>query len=442
MNIVVEKLPKCVANLRVEIPAETVTSERNTIVRTYANKARIPGFRPGKAPLSVVEKRYAKDIHSELLEKLVSEAFDKAIEQESLKVLDFGSAENATYQDDGSFTFSTVLTLAPDVQLPQYKGIPVTVPPTEVPEEELEAQLDSLRERFADFVNIEDRGAELGDFVVIDYKSTVEGQPTEEFLGKPAGYLAGREGFWVRLDDKYFLPGFAAQAVGMKPGESRDIPLTLPEDFPVAELCNRELVIATTVKELKQSILPDLDDVFAGKLAPGKTMEELKTSIRDNLQETRQRKIADAKVNQIVAHFDALVDFELPEELLTQETQSQADSMVERGIKAGMTEEEIETQQAELFAAAGQQAVSNLRTNFILQEIARAENITVDDKELVNYLGQVAASRKVPFKKFIKEMSRSGRIPSVRRSIMIGKTIDFLVTEATVQEDATVLLDD
>jgi trigger factor len=442
MNIVVEKLPKCVANLRVEIPAETVTSERNTIVRTYANKARIPGFRPGKAPLSVVEKRYAKDIHSELLEKLVSEAFDKAIEQESLKVLDFGSAENATYQDDGSFTFSTVLTLAPDVQLPQYKGIPVTVPPTEVPEEELEAQLDSLRERFADFVNIEDRGAELGDFVVIDYKSTVEGQPTEEFLGKPAGYLAGREGFWVRLDDKYFLPGFAAQAVGMKPGESRDIPLTLPEDFPVAELCNRELVIATTVKELKQSILPDLDDVFAGKLAPGKTMEELKTIIRDNLQETRQRKIADAKVNQIVAHFDALVDFELPEELLTQETQSQADSMVERGIKAGMTEEEIETQQAELFAAAGQQAVSNLRTNFILQEIARAENITVDDKELVNYLGQVAASRKVPFKKFIKEMSRSGRIPSVRRSIMIGKTIDFLVTEATVQEDATVLLDD
>jgi trigger factor len=442
MNIVVEKLPKCVANLRVEIPAETVTSERNTIVRTYANKARIPGFRPGKAPLSVVEKRYAKDIHSELLEKLVSEAFDKAIEQESLKVLDFGSAENATYQDDGSFTFSTVLTLAPDVQLPQYKGIPVTVPPTEVPEEELEAQLDNLRERFADFVNIEDRGAELGDFVVIDYKSTVEGQPTEEFLGKPAGYLAGREGFWVRLDDKYFLPGFAAQAVGMKPGESRDIPLTLPEDFPVAELCNRELVIATTVKELKQSILPDLDDVFAGKLAPGKTMEELKTIIRDNLQETRQRKIADAKVNQIVAHFDALVDFELPEELLTQETQSQADSMVERGIKAGMTEEEIETQQAELFAAAGQQAVSNLRTNFILQEIARAENITVDDKELVNYLGQVAASRKVPFKKFIKEMSRSGRIPSVRRSIMIGKTIDFLVTEATVQEDATVLLDD
>jgi trigger factor len=95
-----------------------------------------------------------------------------------------------------------------------------------------------------------------------------------------------------------------------------------------------------------------------------------------------------------------------------------------------------------LFAAAGQQAVSNLRTNFILQEIARAENITVDDKELVNYLSQVAASRKVPFKKFIKEMSRSGRIPSVRRSIMIGKTIDFLVTEATVQEDATVLLDD
>ncbi len=173
----------------------------------------------------------------------------------------------------------------------------------------------------------------MADFAVIDYSSTVEGKPTEEFLGKPAGYLSGREGFWVRLDEKAFLPGFAAQLVGMTPGESREITLTLPGDFPVAELRNREIVFTTTLKELKESILPELNDELAARLAPGKTIEEITDIIRDNMQHERKRKIDDMKVNQIVAHFNTQVDFELPEELVTQETQSQADAMVRRGVQ-------------------------------------------------------------------------------------------------------------
>ena len=105
----------------------------------------------------------------------------------------------------------------------------------------------------------------MADFAVIDYSSTVEGKPTEEFLGKSAGYLSGREGFWVRLDEKAFLPGFAAQLVGMNAGDTKEITITLPEDFPVADLQNRELVFTTTLKELKEAILPELDDELAGQ---------------------------------------------------------------------------------------------------------------------------------------------------------------------------------
>jgi trigger factor len=441
MNIVVEKLPKCVASLQVEIPAETVTSERNTIVRSYASKARIPGYRPGKAPLAVIEKRFAKDIQEELFANLVSSAYEQAMKQENLKLLDYGTPRDITQHPDGSFSFAATLTLAPEVQLPEYKGIAVTVPPAAVPDEDFERQLQGLRERFADFNTIEGRAAELGDFAVIDYTSTVNGQPTEEFLGKPASYLAGREGFWVKLDEQFFLPGFAAQVVGMNPGESRDIPLTLADDFPVTELRNCELVVATSLKELKEAVLPELDDELANRLAPGKTMAELKEIIRGNMEHERLRQINDAKVNQIVAYFDALVDFELPDGLVTEETQTQADAMVERGIKAGMTEEEIQSQQAELFAAAGQQAVSNLRTNFILQEIARTEGITVSDQELVTHLAQIATARKVALKKFIKDLQRAGRLPSIRRSMVIGKTLDFLVEQASVQEAPTATLD-
>jgi trigger factor len=442
MNIVVEKQPKCVATLRVEIPAEKVNGQREQIVKGYASQARVPGFRPGKAPRAVVEKRFQKEISEELNGALINEAYDEALKQESLHVLDFGVPEDVTTHENGTITFVSKLTLAPEVTLPEYKGVSVTVPPYAVPDEEVEAQLTALQERFADFNDIEGRAAEMGDFAVIDYTSTVEGKPTEEFLGKSAGYLSGREGFWVRLDEKAFLPGFAAQLVGMNVGDSREITVTLPEDFPVADLRTKELVFQTSLKELKTAVLPALDDTLAEKLAPGKSMEDIKDIIRDNMAGERRRKIDDMKVNQIVAHFNSLVDFELPEELVSQETQSQADAMVKRGVQAGMSEGEIESQQEEIFASAGQQALSNLRTNFILQEIARIEKITATDAELVNHLVQIANSRKVAPKKFIKDMQRSGRIQSIRSSMAIGKTIDFLVEHANVVESADTTLDD
>ena len=434
MNIVVEKQPKCVATLRVEIPAEKVRGQRQEIVRHYASRAKIPGFRPGKAPHAVVEKRFAKDIDEELHGQLVNEAYDKAMEQEDLKVLDFGQPENLSTSPDGGLSFVATLTLAPEIALPEYKGITVTVPPGDVPEDDLNSQLESLRERFADFNTVEGRAATMGDFAVIDYSSTVEGQPTDEFLGKPAGYLSGREGFWLKLDEKAFLPGFAAEVAGMSAGDSREIKLTLPEDFPIEALRSREIVFSVALKEIKEQLLPELDDAFAAKLIPGKSMEELKQVIRDNMSDERAKRIGDMKVNQIVAHFNSLVDFELPEDLVTQETQSQADAMVRRGVQAGMSEEEIEAQQSEIFASANQQAVTNLRANFILQEIARVEKITVSDSELINYLAGLAQQRKMAPKKFIKDMQRAGRLPSIRNSIAIGKTIDFLVEQANVVE--------
>lgn len=434
MKFVVEKLPKCVATLRVEIPADTVNAQREQIVKGYASKARVQGFRPGKAPRAIIVKRFEKEITEELNGVLINDAFDQALRQESLSVLDFGVPEDMTTQADGSITFVSKLTLAPEITLPDYKGITVTVPPLAVPDAEVEAQLTALQERFADFKDIEGRPADMGDFAVIDYTSSIEGKPTEEFLGKSAGYLTGREGFWVRLDEKSFLPGFAEQLKGISAGESRDITLTMPEDFPVSDVANRELVFHTTVKEIKEAILPALDDELAARLAPGKTIEDIRNIVRENMAGERDRKISDLKVAQIVEHFNAQVNFELPDELVTQETQSQADAMVKRGVQSGMSEEEIESQQAEIIASAGDQAVTNLRTNFILQEIARVEGISVTDSELVNHLAQIASSRKIAPKKFIRDMQRQGRLSSIRSSMNIGKTIDFLVEQANVIE--------
>ena len=440
MKILVEKQPNCTATLRVEIPADKVQNERQKVAQSLASKAKVPGFRPGKAPRAVIEKRFNKEIEAESQETLINSALDEAIKQEDLKVLDFGSVEDISNTSDGSLSFSTKLMLAPEVKLPDYKGIKVTVPSAELPDEELQSQLETLRERFADFTDIEGRAAEMGNFAVINYSSTVDGKPSAEVLGKSLGYLEGREGFWVRIDEKTFLPGFAAQLIGMKPGDQRDITLTLPDDFPVADLRNREMVFATTLGELKQSVLPELNDELAERLAPGKTLAEITEIIRTNMAQERKRRIDDMKVNQIVAHFTNQADFELPEELVASETQNQADAMVRRGIQSGVTEDQIQSQQDDIFANAKQQAVTNLRANFILQEIARAEKIAVNDNELVNHLLQLAAARKVVPKKFINDMRRSGRIPSIRSSMIIGKAIDFLIEHADVVESAEAAL--
>lgn len=435
MNTVVEKLPKCLATLRVDVPADEVAKERATIIGEIMKKVRIPGFRPGKTPRALVEKKMAKDIRAELIQVLVDAAGRQAIEQNQLKILHFGRLEDLTFGDDNSFSFHSTLTLAPDFTLPEYKGIAVTIPPAELPEGAVDDYLRHLSERYTDFNDITGRGAELGDFVVIDYTSTVDGQPTDEFLGKSGGYLSGREGYWVRLDEEFFLPGFAAQAVGMNVGDTRDIPVALPADFAVASLAGKTLVLATTLKELKQSVPAALDDELAKRLAPDTTMEQVKENILTNLTAERERKISDLQVGQVVAYLNSKVDFEIPEDLVLEETQTLADDMVERGIKAGLTEEEITARQDEIFGVASQQAAANIRTNFILREIAEAEKLSIADTELLTHLVNLAVSRKMDPKKFITDLRENGRVESVRRSMLVGKTIDFLLEHVTVTVD-------
>ncbi|MGA0899947.1 MAG: trigger factor, partial [Luteolibacter sp.] len=223
------------------------------------------------------------------------------------------------------------------------------------------------------------------------------------------------------------------EVVGMTPTESKDITITMPEDFPVTDLVGKEVVFATTIKELKTSILPELNDEFAGKLAPDKTFDEVKEMILENLQEERKRAIQNSKINQVVAALTASADFDLPEELVNQETQSQADSMVQRGMQSGMDEQAIASQEAEIFAHATNQAMNNLRINFILQEIAITEKLEVTDQELIGQISQMAAQRKQAPKKFIKELQRNGQIPSIRNNMLTSKAIDFVVSEAKVE---------
>jgi trigger factor len=434
MNIVVEKQPKCIATLNVEVPAADVAARREKIASSYASQAKIAGFRPGKAPKNVIQKRFGKQISEELTEALFGEACDQALDQENLKVLDFGFPDNLNERPDGSIAFEAKLILAPEFTLPEYKGIAVKAPSTEITDEELDAQLQNLRERLAEFEDVTDRPLQNDDIAVVDFTTTVDGQPLTEVIGEKGTYLAKRENHWLPVKEGSFLPGYAEQLAGMKEGDNKDVTITLDDEFPFEELRSKEITLHTILQGIKAPKLPELDDAFAEKLAPGKTLEEIKGLIRDNMTAEKIKQIEEFKVNQIVEHLNKAVSFELPEAIVQRETQNQANALVEEGSKKGASDEDMLGQQEQIFSVATERAVTNLRTNFLLQEIATAEKITVSDADLLGHISKIATSRKEPIKKVIKDLQKNRQIQSIRNSMLIGQTIDFLLEHANVTE--------
>ena len=318
MEINVDIQPDCTAMLKASIPAETTAARRASIVDSYAAKAKLPGFRPGKTPKSIIEKRFKKEIEEELLDTLFETACSTALEENpKLKVLNFGKPEQSL-DDQGNYTATSTMTVVPEFELPEYKGIEVKVPSSEVTEADVEEALNSLAEQIAEFTPV-DRAAQKDDVAIIDFKTTLDGKPVAEAVGKPVGFLEGRDGQWMKVEDDQFLPGFASALEGLNAGDSKDITVTIPDTFPITELRGKELVFHATVKEVREKQLPAMDDAFAEKVLPDKNLEELKTALKENLAQRKAMQIDEAKADQITEKLADMLDFNLPEAVVERE---------------------------------------------------------------------------------------------------------------------------
>jgi len=239
------------------------------------------------------------------------------------------------------------------------------------------------------------------------------------------------------LKDDSFLPGFAKQLEGAAKDETREVTSSVGDDFPLTDLHGKDILFTVTVKGIKEQTLPEMNDAFVAdtlQFGKDKTVDDLKELISEQITMQKKKQSEENKVNQIVETLLARVDFALPEELVAQEAQGSADDMVARGAQAGMSDEDIASQQADIISSAQVQAKNNLKTNFILQEIAHAEKIAVTDNEVAQRVAGMAQQEKKSPKALMAEMQKSGRISSLRNSILIGKAIDFLVDSAKVEE--------
>jgi trigger factor len=437
MTISVEKLPECKAKLSVEIPPSVVTQERDRIVASFAAQAKIPGFRPGKAPKSAVEKRYQKEILEELGGRLVSRACAQADKEEKLEILGIAEEEARTFGPDGSFAWAAQVVVAPEIKLSGYDAIPVEVPRVSVDEAQVDRVIEQLQQKHAE---IGDKTGELaaGDIAVLAWTATVDELPMNDAAGEDMGQLAETKEYWVVIpkdgEEERFIPGFAPQLIGLAAGAEKTVTVTLPEHFQIEGLKGKEAVFAVTVKEAKERQLPPADDALAAKASEGKTMEELRETIRVGLTAEHDRMRANLVTNQILAFLNEKLEFELPQHLLFNETQRQVNDMVYESYQRGANEELIREHQNEILESAQVRARMNLKTTFILEKIAEAEGIRATDEEVSRRLMMIAANSGKPIKKVMKQIQENNGINRIRHDAAIAKVLDFLRGKAVVTE--------
>jgi|ERR1017187_991227 trigger factor len=433
MKVDVEKQPDATSKLYIELPAEEVSKEWDTVANNFARFAKIPGYRPGKAPRRVIEAKFRKEIQDELTKKLVSKSYRDAIEQKKLRVVSVTNVEDVQFGEDKSMRFRATVVTAPEFELPEYKNIPVQLPDTKVSDGEVDAALERLRDQSADFVDVPERGTEMEDFVVIDFEGSVDGKPISEIAPQASKTLHGGKKFWLRVAPDNFMPTFCEQLVGQKPGETRLMMVDLPADFPVKELAGKRATYTVTLGEIKQKVLPALDDALAEKLTPGKTLADVRHMIEHDLEHEKEHELERAKEAQVVKYLHEKIQFDLPPVLLRSETRRALGELVQRNRQRGITDEMLKEKEKELVEGAGGLAAHRLKTNFILHRIAEREKIEVTRDNFGARIRDEAERYNISAEKMRKELEEHDGLDGFAEQILLGKTLDFLKANVSVQ---------
>jgi trigger factor len=428
MNVTVEDLGACRKRMRVEVPANDVGEEIDKITKEFHAVARLPGFRTGKAPLSLVAKRYAKDIDDEVRRKVIPSSLQKALADRKLHVVGSPVIEEMNYERGLCLSYSVELETQPEFILPEYRGIPLVNESVEPTDEEYKTTVDRLRQEYATFADVEGRSLEAEDFAVVNISGSSEGRPLEEISAeaKPWGE---RKSLWLRVAEEGWLPGFALQLVGMAIGEKRDVTITFQENFPVKELAGKPAVYVVELEKIKQRVLPEVNDEFS-QMVLGKPSSEFEVLVRALLVDRKEHELRVKHQNAISEHLLGAVQFDVPESLVKSHARIAIQDMVRRAQMQGMSNDDMAAKHQEIFDAATTSAREHVKLNYILLRIAEAEKLEVTAEEMEDKLAQLARQYKMEPSQLTEIMMKNSGFGKLEEDVMIEKSIDFLVKEA------------
>ncbi len=424
MKVTVEDVTPVQKKLQVEIPGEQVALEFDKACKKIGRHVKIKGFRKGKAPKSLIQRYHGDSIREEVLESLIRETFPKALEELDVKLITEPRLENAgDLKEGGPFSYSALLDLWPEFDLPEYKGIKLEKPPYEVTEEEVDEQMEALRKHFGSVESLEeDRPVQEGDLVIVDFEGFFEGEPVEGLK---------EENYYLEVGSGYFNEEFETKLLGAEKGVEKEIEVTYPEDALNENVAGKTITYKVTVKEIKKRILPELDDEFAQKFGPQyKTIDDLRERMRNQLEQDKKEAQERALRQQLIDKLLSEVDFPLPESLVEKKLVQMVDNVIshlnERGMdlqSTGMSEERLKEKMRE-------DAERQVKMEIVLDKIADKEDITVSNEELMRYM-EVAPE----YRNLDPNQIRAAISEYVLPKLRAKNTIDFLLEHAEIVEE-------
>jgi trigger factor len=417
--------------MRVEIESATVDETFETISRDFQREARLPGFRPGKAPKDMVAKRFETEIQDEAKRKLISDSYRKAIADQKLTVVGPPDIEEIQFSRGQACQFAATLEIAPQFDLPEYKGLPARREMATVTPEDIDRALHMLGERQTQFKTVE-RELKEGDVAVVNYTGTCEGKPIMEIAPAARG-LAEKKAFWINVDKTSFIPGFGDQLIGMKAGEKRTVQVDFPADFVTPQLAGKKGAYDVELVEAKEKIAPEINDEFA-KSYGAENVEKLREGVRADLQNELNLKQSRSIRNQVAQALLNKIECDLPESLVEQETRQIVYNIAKENQDRGVPKEALDAQKDQIYATANGIAKERVKASFAFQKVAEKEGVRIEQLEIARRLQDMSTQYKMPVDKLVKELERNGGLAEIYSQLLNEKVVDLLVQYAKLED--------
>lgn len=425
MSLQVEKLEKNMAKITVEVSAEDFDKALKAAFNKNKNRFNIPGFRKGKAPLAMVEKMYGVEV---LYEDAINEALDASygnvVDECGLEIVSRPEIDVVSIEKGKPFIYTATVAVKPEVVLGDYKGIEVEKAKAEVTDEDIEAELKKVQEQNSRLITVEDRAVEDKDQIVIDFEGFVDGVA---FEGGKA------EDFDLTIGSHSFIDTFEEQLIGKNIGEECEVNVTFPEEYHAKELAGKPAVFKVTVKAIKRTELPELNDEFAGEVSDFETLEEYKNDLKDKLLLKKQKDAATENENNVVKKVVENAQMDIPEPMIDSQVSNMVNDYARRMQSQGLSlEQYMQFTGMTLDALKEQmrpQAEERIRTRLVLEAVVKAEDIKVGDEAVEEEITKMAEAYKMEAAQVKEAMGETG-IGQMKEDLAVQEAVDFLVAEA------------
>lgn len=426
MNVTVERVGND-ATLKITLPAEEVNKGFKKAIAKIAGQVNIPGFRKGKAPRNIIEMHYGKEaVKQEAFELVANQCYTEALEQEKLIPVSDPKVEDSVFEENKDMELTIKVTLKPEVKLGDYKELHVEKEAVEVTDEAVEEQVQGLRSRHAKMVEAEEGAViEKGDFAIIDFAGTVDGEPFSGGEGK---------GYPLEVGSNSFIPGFEDQLVGLKKGDSTDVDVTFPEEYFVKELAGKQAIFKVNVQDVKRKELPELTDEYVAANSDCKTVEELRASYKERMQKAAENNAQIAYEKALIDLAVANAEFEVPEIMIEDRVTQMIDEMrmslearkltLEQYMQySGIDMKQLRERQHDA-------AVENVKTDLVLDAIAKAENIQVSMEDVDGELSAIASQHGATLEDVKKIIKSNGTMGLLLANILRRKAAHVIIDSA------------